>query len=389
MTDPIVGYLEDHLPEYLTDLETLVNQDSGSYDKVGIDRVNDWLEHRLASAGFDVDRNPQADFGDDLVARLRGSGDGRIMLLGHSDTVFPPGTAAERPMTISGNNIKGPGTCDMKAGLLTGIYAVEALIGSAWDQFAEITYIVVSDEEIGERHSIELLKEEGPKHDAALTLEAARENGDIVTARKAVAWFTVEATGHAAHAGVEPEKGSSAILAISQLVAEAANLNGLREGMTVNPGVLAGGVTPNVVADRASVRFDLRAWTNQDIKELEEALRDLATSEWVPGVSMEMWLEPGSDCPAMERTAGVIALEQRAIEIARELGFPLSGAATGGGSDISFASHRGTPGLDGLGPIGGLDHGPDEYILLDSIVPRTALLAKLVQAIGERQVGRE
>ena len=389
MADPIVEYLEAHLPEYLADLETLVNQDSGSYDKVGIDHVNDWLDDRLVAAGFDIDRRPQVAFGDDLVARLRGSGGGRIMVLGHSDTVFPPGTAAERPLTISGNQIKGPGVCDMKAGLLSGIYAVEALSETGWAQFGELTFIVVSDEEIGERHSIEMLKYEGPKHDAILTLEAARENGDIVTARKAVAWFTVDATGHAAHAGVEPEKGSSAILAISRLVTEAARLNDLREGITVNPGVLAGGVTPNVVADRASVRFDLRAWTNEGIYELEKALRELAEREWVPGVRLEMWLEPGSDCPAMERTDGVIALERKAIEIARELGFPLRGAATGGGSDISFASHRGTPGLDGLGPVGGLDHGPDEYILQDSIVPRTALLAKLVQAIGGRQVGRE
>ena len=386
MTDPIVGYLEAHLDDYLRDLEILVNQDSGSYDKVGIDRVNDWLEDRLRSVGFEVDRRPQTEFGDDLVARVRGSGGGRIMLLGHSDTVFPRGTAAERPMSVQGNSIKGPGTCDMKAGLLTGIYAVEALREVGWDRVGELTYVVVSDEEIGERHSIELLKEEGPKHDAILTLEAARENGDIVTARKAVSWFTVEATGRAAHAGVEPEKGGSAIVAISHLVTEAAGLNGLREGMTVNAGVLAGGVTPNVVADRAAARFDLRAWTNNEIKDLEAALRALADCEWVPGVTMEMWLEPGSDCPAMERTDGVIALEDRAIEIAKELGFPLRGAATGGGSDISFASHLGTPGLDGLGPIGGLDHGPDEYILLDSIVPRTALLAKIVKAIGEGQV---
>ncbi len=159
--------------------------------------------------------------------------------------------------------------------------------------------------------------------------------------------------------------------------------------MTVNAGTLAGGSTPNVVAEQASVRFDLRAWTNEDIKELEEALRRLVAVEWVDGVSMEMRLEPGSDCPAMERTEGVIALEQLAKTIAGDLGFALQGAATGGASDISFAAHRGTPGLDGLGPVGGLDHSPAEYILLDSIVPRTALLAKLMQAIGEGRVRRE
>ncbi len=118
MADPIVAYLEQHLPDYLTDLEILVNQDSGSYDKVGIDQVNDWLEQRLALIGFDVERHRQAAFGDDLVGRLRGSGDARILLLGHADTVFPRRHSRERPMTISGNQVRGPGTCDMKAGLL-------------------------------------------------------------------------------------------------------------------------------------------------------------------------------------------------------------------------------------------------------------------------------
>ncbi len=241
---------------------------------------------------------------------------------------------------------------------------------------------MVSDEEIGERHSVPLLMEKGPKHDAILTLEAARENGDIVTARKAVRWYTVEAVGKAAHAGVEPEKGRSATLAIARFVVEAFTLNGLREGMTVNPGQLAGGGSPSIVADRATARFDLRARTNAQLDELEAAFRSLATTPFVPDVTLDVTMELRSDCPAMERTPGVARLEELAVDIARGLGFALKGAATGGGSDISFAGHAGTPGLDGLGPIGGLDHGPNEYVLKSSVVPRTALLAKLVMAIG-------
>ncbi|MGH2604694.1 MAG: M20/M25/M40 family metallo-hydrolase, partial [Dehalococcoidia bacterium] len=234
---------------------------------------------------------------------------------------------------------------------------------------------------------VPLLMAEGPRHDVILTLEAARENGDVVTARKAVRWFTVEARGKAAHAGVEPEKGRSAILAMAHFITQAFRLNLLRDGMTVNPGEIGGGGDPNTVAAFAKARFDLRAWSNADLDELDRRFRQIAANPSVPDVTLTVTLEPGSNCPAMERTPGGMRLAEQAIRIAAGLGFPLKGAATGGGSDISFAGHRGTPGLDGLGPVGGLDHGPDEYILLDSIVPRTALLAKLMMAVGEQMKG--
>ena len=383
MADPIVAYLDDRLPAYLDDLRALVNQDSGSYDKAGVDAVTAWLEARLLRLGFAVERHRQDDFGDDLIARRHGTGTAQIMLLGHADTVFPPGTAGERPLTVAGDRILGPGTCDMKAGLLAGIYALEALDHAGWSDYGTVTYLVVSDEEIGERHSVPLLMAEGPKHDAILTLEAARENGDVVTARKAGCWYTVEAHGKAAHAGVEPEKGRSATAAIAHVVVETFELNGLKPGMTVNPGEIAGGRAPNIVSDHATAHFDLRAWTNAELEELAAEFVRVATAQPVPGVRITATRDPGSGCPAMERTPGVERLEALAVGIARDLGFDLKGAATGGGSDISFAGHRGTPGLDGLGPVGGLDHGPDEYILLSSIVPRTALLAKLMIAIGE------
>lgn len=385
MNDPLVGYLEAHRDRYLEDLRVLVGQDSGSFDKAGVDAVQSWLQARLASLGFAVERVPNQPHGDDLVARLPGQGQGRVLLLGHADTVFPPGTAAARPLTSDGDVIHGPGTCDMKGGLLCGIYAVEALLATGWSGLELLSFVVVSDEEIGARHSIPLLEREGAAHDAVLTLEAARENGDIVTARKAVRWFTVEAAGRAAHAGVEPEKGASATLALARLVDAAAGLNGLRPGVTLNTGELRGGSAPNVVAEHALARFELRAWTEVDLDAAAAALRELTEREWVPGVRMTMSFEPGSGMPAMERTPGVVALEELAVEIAASLGFPLRGASTGGASDVAYAMRGGTPGLDGLGPIGGLDHGPDEYILRSSIVPRTALLARLLAALGERE----
>ncbi|MGH2615464.1 MAG: M20 family metallopeptidase [Thermomicrobiales bacterium] len=381
MNDRIVAYLDKHLDDYVADLRHLSGIDSGTDDKEGVDAVQDWFQERLHQLGFTVERRPQERWGDDLVARSHGEGQARILLLGHADTVYPRGTAATRPVTERGDKLIGSGTCDMKAGLLTGLYALRALDHAGWRDYGTITYLVVSDEEIEERHSVDLLQTEGPRHHAVITLEAARENGDIVSARKATRWYAVEATGKAAHAGVEPEKGSSATLALAHVIVETFKLNGMKEGMTVNPGRIEGGANPNIVADRARGIFDLRAWSGANLAELSQAFERVVATPWVPGVELRA-IPLGSGTPAMERTPGTIRLEEHAIRIADSLGFPLRGARTGGGSDVSYACHARTPGLDGLGPIGGLDHGPDEYILRSSIVPRTALLAKLMQAIA-------
>lgn len=382
MTDSILAYLDAHLDDYLADLRHLAGIDSGSYDKDGINQVQAWLDHALGAMGFATERIHHERWGDDLIGRRQGAGKARVMLLGHADTVYPLGTAAARPLTLVGDRLMGPGTCDMKAGLLTGLYALRALAHVGWTDYDTVTYLVVSDEEIGDRHSLDLLMAEGPKHDALLTLEAARENGDVVTQRKACGLYTVEIHGKAAHAGVEPEKGRSATLALAHVIVDTFKLNGMKPGMTVNPGEFSGGRAPNIVSDYATCHFDLRAWTNADLAELSAEFVRVATAQPVPDVRVEARPDRDAICPAMERTPGVERLEAHAVRIAGELGFPLKGARTGGGSDISFAGHQGTPGLDGLGPVGGLDHGPDEYILQSSIVPRTALLAKLLMAIG-------
>jgi glutamate carboxypeptidase len=384
MTQPIASFLEERLDAYLDDLRALVSIDSGSYDKAGVDAVNAWLEDRLTKLGFRVDRYPQTEFGDDLLATRPGKGRARILLLGHSDTVFPTGTAAERPMTIQGDKVLGPGACDMKAGLLTGIYALEALREIDYEDFETLAYLCVSDEESSQRHSIPLLRSESRKADAVLTLEAARENGDIVTARKAVRWYTVEAFGRSSHAGVEPEKGRSAILALAHHIVALDRFNSLRPGITINTGCVEGGLLPSVVADYAKIRLDLRTFTEDDMQALDDAVHKQLTQTIVPGVSIAVTLEEGSVCPALERTAAVVELEKLAQTAARQLGFEVKGAGTGGASDASYAAAEGTPVLDGLGPIGGLDHSPHEYIVLSSIVPRTALLAKLVVAISQR-----
>ncbi len=378
----VVDYLERHLDAYIDDLKALVSLDSYSYDPAGVNRVVDWLEHRLDLMGFEVERFAAHERGDNLRAVKRGRGARSVMLLGHSDTVFPRGTAAERPLTISGDKIMGPGACDMKGGLLAGLYAINALAEAGFDNYGELIFLVVSDEEIDPRQSIPLIRETSRRADAVLTLEAARENGDIVVARKGMRSFTAEAFGRAAHAGVEPEKGRNAILAMARQVDALASLNDPTRGISVNVGAIEGGRLRNVVPDYAVIRFEARAYDWENLKAVTQAIESIFERETVPGVTFKLsWMDAS---PPMPRTPEIAALEGMAVEIARSLGFETRGAQTGGTADVAFAVDEGVPALDGLGPVGGLDHSPDEYILRSSIAPRTALLALLVAAICQR-----
>jgi len=379
----ILAYLHEHRDEYLTDLRTLTAIDSGTLHKPGVDAVQSWLQARLQAMGFAVERLPQARLGDNLRVRRSGAGGKRILLLGHADTVFPVGTAAARPMRNEDGVILGPGVCDMKGGLLTGLYAIRALDAAGFRNYGAIHFLVVSDEEIHDRGSLPTLRQTARDSDVAFTLEAVRANGDIVTARKTAVWGTVHVQGKAAHAGVEPEKGRSAILALMRHLVEIDKLNGFRPGVTINIGRIAGGVQPNVVAEEAHAELDLRAWRNADIPDLLDAIRMQLARSVLDSATATFDVKLDGAMPAMERTPAVAALEAVTQRIAAELGFAVKGASTGGASDASFVAAEGVPVLDGLGPIGGLDHSPDEYIELESIVPRTALLALLMAEVGK------
>lgn len=373
--------LTTRLPAYLDDLRLLAAVDSGSYDAAGVNAVNDWFAARLLALGFQVTHHAGGAWGDHLLATRTSAVPCRVLLVGHADTVYPAGTAAARPVRQEGGKLIGPGTCDMKAGLLSGLYALEALHGLGLE-VGTVHFLSVADEEIDARTSIPLIQATARASDVAFTLEAARANGDIVTARKTMRWCTVDAFGRAAHAGVEPEKGRNAIVGLATLLPALDRLNGLRPGVTVNVGTIAGGTVANVVPDHATARIDLRAWTAADMAALLDACQATVANHTAPGITFRFTDDEYSVMPALERTAGVDALARLTGAIGHGLGFEVNGAATGGASDASFVAATGTPVLDGLGPIGGLDHSPDEYIELDSIVPRAALLAGLVLAVS-------
>ncbi|HVU09683.1 MAG TPA: M20 family metallopeptidase [Phototrophicaceae bacterium] len=379
--DP-VAFLEARQTQYLADLTTLAGMDSSSFDREDVNHVVEWLDLRLRALNFETERFPQAKAGDELLANRYGSGKGRVLLLGHSDTVFPRGTAAARPITYQGDKLLGPGTCDMKAGLLAGVYAAEALDSLGFHDYERLSLLIVSDEEIDERPSIPLIRSTCREFDAVLTLEAARENGDIVTARKGVRSFEAQAFGHAAHSGVEPEKGRNAILALAKKIVDLQALNRLENGISVNVGYVEGGRLRNIVPDHASIRFEARAFNQPDLDEITRRILNLFAQEDA-GVRFEVSYEQAS--PPMPHTPAVTALEALAVQTAADLGFTVRGAKTGGAADAAYAVDEGVPALDGLGPVGGLDHGPDEYILVSSIVPRIALLARLIMAICKTQ----
>lgn len=371
---------------YVEALRELVNIDSGSYTPEGVNRVVDVCEARFRSHGWSVERIPhrpaegEPQLGDLLIGRLEGSGGPRVLMIGHTDTVFEPGTAAERPFRIEGSRALGPGVSDMKGGLLLGFVAIEVLQEAGFDGFGRITYVNNPDEEIGSPFSRAYIAELAREADVALVLESGRENGDVVSARKGVSDFRIEIVGRAAHAGVEPERGRSAILEAAHKTLALQALNGRWPGVTVNVGVIHGGTRTNVVPERCVLEVDVRSPEEETLRAVEAEVERIASEHTVPDVTatwrVGAWHRP------MEKREGGARLAALAARVAADLGFELHDAATGGASDANTTSAAGVPTLDGLGPVGGDDHGPREWIDLGSVVPRIALFAGLVSRLG-------
>jgi glutamate carboxypeptidase len=363
-------------------LERMVNIDCGSFSPEGVDRIGDICATMFQASGWMAERIPQRGpvdgprLGDTVVGTLEGAGGPRVLLLGHMDTVFDDGVAAERPFTVRDGRAFGPGVSDMKGGLLAGFFAVEALRDAGFDAFERITYVCNPDEEIGSPSSNDLIRRLAIEHDAALVLECARANGDVVSARKGITDYRIRIRGRAAHAGVEPEKGRSAVIEAAHKAIAIASVHGRWPGVSCNVGVLRGGTRTNVVAEEATLEVDLRSPELGTLEAAEREIERICAEPTLEGVTITVgsdgWHRPMEKTPASQRLVDV------AVAVAGELGFTLADAATGGASDGNTTSAAGCPTLDGLGPIGGGAHAPDEWLDLESIVPRTALLAGIV-----------
>ena len=368
--------------EFIGELEHLVNIDSGSSTPAGVNKVADLCQERLERGGWTVERlrgprHPAAgQLGDLLIGRTQGRRDRDVLVIGHTDTIFEEGTVAQRPFEIRGTRAYGPGVADMKAGLLSAFFALEVLQETMPERTGNLTMVCNPDEELGSPFSGPLIRELARTHDLALVLEAGRENGDIVSSRKGVTDYSIHIVGRAAHAGVEPERGRSAAVEAAHKVLALHAINGRWPGVTVNVGVVRGGTRASVVAEHCDLEVDLRSPHLSSLQAAENEIESLCGRAHTEGVKISFvkgeWHRP------MERSEGTARLVRLAQMIGRQVGIDLDEAATGGASDANTTSAEGTPTLDGLGPVGGDDHSPSEWVDLESVAPRIALLAGLI-----------
>lgn len=366
-------------------LAELVAIDSGTDSPDGVNRMADRVGELLAADGWTVERHAtdrvdDRRWGDILIARLRGAGGRRVLLLGHLDTVFPDGTAAARPFRVEDGRGYGPGVCDMKGGLLVGLHAAGVLRDVGDEAFGELVFVCNPDEERGSPASRPRILDEARRADAVLVLEAARENGDVVSSRKGVTTVRIEITGRAAHAGVEPERGRSAVVEAARKIEALHALHDGPDGTTVNVGVVQAGTRSNVVPERAVLDIDVRASTESALSAVEAEVERIGSTNATEGVTSTV--HQSREVRPMERSAGTVELFRTARAIAADLGFALDEAATGGASDANATSAIGIATLDGLGPVGGDDHSEREWIDMRSVAERTALLAGLISTIG-------
>lgn len=378
------AHVAGRVPAFLDDLRQLSGIDCGTHNRVGVNRVGAWVADRCRANGWEVRIHPRPIGGDIVQATVPGTGGRRLLVVAHMDTVYPDGTVAERPVRVDGDRLVGPGTGDMKGGLLAGIYAVEALQALHYAPWAQVTFLFNADEEIGSPESGELILELAHAVDATLVLEAARQNGAIVGARKGVREYHITVHGRSAHAGVAPDRGRNAVLELAHKIVALQGLSGTMPGVTVNVGLVRGGIATNVVPEYAFAQVDLRGIDPPSMESTEARIREIVATSTVPDTTAELAIRKGF--PPMARTETVERMIGNAQAVARELGFDLDAVATGGASDASPVAGAGLPVLDGLGPIGGEAHSPNEYVLIPSIGPRVSLLAGLIARLAEQGV---
>jgi glutamate carboxypeptidase len=368
----LLNYAEQHLDATLRTIETLVRLESPSHEKAAVDRCGKVLSDLLGGLGADVDLLKQSERGDHVRARFGGGGP-PVLLLGHVDTVWPIGTIDRMPLHRDGDRLYGPGVFDMKAGIALALAAMHALRATSTPHPA-VTMLWTTDEEIGSGSSRAAIEAEALRSRAVLVLEPALPGGGLKTARKGCGEFHLTVHGIAAHAGLDPGKGASAIHELASQIAEIERLQDLPRGISVNVGVVAGGTRPNVVAEQARATIDVRAPTRKAADEVETALRGLQPHR----AGTRLTMEGGFDRPPMERGPAVVELFSRASRVASSSGRELSEGSAGGGSDGNFTAACGVPTLDGLGPIGDGAHAAHEHVEISALPWRAALIAGLL-----------
>jgi glutamate carboxypeptidase len=362
----------DDLQLLLADLARWVEHDSPSGARAQLDELAAVLARTLAGYGLACELVP-SPAGLHVHASLTGGGRARVALLCHHDTVYALGTAAQRPLRSEGERLLGPGVADMKGGIAVAAHAAR-ILAAGERPFARLELVSVPDEEIRSGPIATQARLAG--FDAVLCLECGRPGGAVVAARKGGRWLDVVARGRSAHAGSEPEHGRNAVLALGRELPRIAALDGGRQGLTLHVTRMHGGDVLNSIPGEARATIDMRGWQEADLDWAEGQLLRVNVHRGVTFSTDERLVTP-----PLERTPAVAALPAHAAALGEALGTPVPETSTGGVSDGCWTAGAGLPTLDGLGPVGALDHSPDEYIEIGSIAPRCGLLAGLVAAI--------
>ena len=363
-------------------LRALAETESPTDDKDAVDAAVRLTAGFAKASGGRVKLHKQKYFGDILELRFGPAHSNRkpVLLLGHLDTVWPLGTLKTMPWRETGGRFYGPGVLDMKAGIAMALAAIRALAqvgrGVGQNLPRPVTLLLNSDEEVGSHASRPITERLALASSAVLVLEPAQGLA-CKTARKGVGDYHLHITGVAAHSGVDFERGHSAILELARLLQTVAGFTDLRIGRTVNPGVISGGTRSNVIAEHAYADVDVRIAKASDAAKVAKLFRSLRCVD--PACKLE--ITGGLNRPPMERKPGTVALYKQARKLAAELGFTLDEAATGGGSDGNFTAALGVPTLDGLGAVGEGAHAAHESVVIEHLVPRTALLAALLASL--------
>ena len=371
-------YAEDHSDDILSTLKDIVELESFTSDKVGVDRLGGWIKARLEDLGASVEVHPNESLGDNLLAHY-GEGERQILLLCHIDTVWPPGTIDELPFRVENGRAYGPGILDMKAGVAIALHAIKMLSDLQIAPSHRIAMIFNTDEEIQSKNSRSLIERESLKSEFVLCLEPGYgTSGALKTARKGVGSYTVSITGRAAHAGNDPENGISAAEEVAHQILRLKDMNNPATGTTVTTGRVSAGVVRNQVAPSAEALVDLRVVTPEEQHKVDAMIQGL--SPVLAGAKVEV--AGGVERPPMPRSEAIGRIYENASNLAIELGMELQEASVGGGSDAQFPAALGLPVLDGLGGIGEGPHAITEYIFVDSLAQRTALLGTLLTELS-------
>lgn len=372
------------LERYLKDLEHIVNIDSGSWDIEGITQVAKFFAEKFEDLGMDVKVHDLEEVGPCLEIRNHPEDDNiDILFTGHMDTVFPKGTVSEWSFSQEGNRAYGPGVIDMKSGLLT-IYEIMRLMDSDLRDSINFCIIMNPDEEISSRKSKEIISERAKTSKYAFIMEPARVDGSLVKERKGLAQYTIDFTGKVAHAGVDPENGRSAILALARFILEMDKLVDYDKGISLNPGIIEGGTVANTVAEHATVKLDLRYVEGDQIDVVEDELKRLVEME--KGNDIVVDITRTGHRPPMNPSEKSLELVDLYSRVGESLGLKLNWVKTGGGSDGNFAAFEGAATIDALGPVGGKAHSKGEYLEIDTIEPRLELLMNVIKAMKEESL---